>query len=102
MVLTRDNPVMRTPGPRLPVAAGSEAAGMLRSVDASTNGGEVSPGRLPVDISEIGVSGIGENALGGGRSTPGGNADIFFVRPAEADALVRVTDTRTIHEFPLF
>ncbi len=79
-----------------------EAAGMLRSVDASTNGGEVSPGRLPVDISEIGVSGIGENALGGGRSTPGGNADIFFVRPAEADALVRVTDTRTIHEFPLF
>ncbi|MCI0526405.1 MAG: hypothetical protein L0Y56_02990, partial [Nitrospira sp.] len=76
------------------------AAGTLKSLDAATNTGEIVLGTLPPDISYVNFFDVGVNSLA--YTALSTVVDILFIKADQANSLVRVTDTATINELPLF
>jgi|GEM_PF-2419101 len=76
------------------------AGGTLKSLDAPTNTGEIVLGTLPSDISYIDFFEIGQNSLS--YTALSAVVDILFIKADQANSLVRVTNTPTINELPVF
>jgi hypothetical protein len=78
------------------------AGGVLKSADADTNSSEIVLGNLPSDFANPPFFfGIGSDSLGAAFDAQG-NLDVFYVKPGQANSLIRVTQTQDISELPIF
>jgi hypothetical protein len=78
------------------------AGGTLKSVDADTNSGDIILGNLPSTLANPPFFfGIGSDSLGAAIAGQG-TSDIFYVKPGQANSLIRVTDTPVTSELPIF